>query len=60
MDIQQARSIWGSDMSDEELQEWLLLSNQRKNEHKKDQEHEGETIEVRLKTKDNLSANTNA
>ncbi len=60
MDIQQARSIWGSDMSDEELQEWVELSNERKNEHKKDQEHEGETIEVRLKTNDNLSANTNA
>ena len=29
MDIEEARRIWGDDMSDEVLKEWLLVRNKR-------------------------------
>ncbi len=47
MDIEEARKIWrGSDMSEEELVEWVRLVNQRSRSNKKDKEHAGETIEI--------------
>jgi hypothetical protein len=60
MDVELSKHIWGSDLSDDELQEWVKLSNERKKDCKNDKGHEGETIDVRPKTMDNLSANTNA
>ena len=63
MDLEEARKIWrGSDMSDEELVEWVRLVNQRSRElvldnpmwldkgSPLDKEHKGETIEI---TKEN-------
>lgn len=53
MDLEEARKIWrGSDMSDEELVEWVRLVNQRSRELvlDKGEQHKGETIEI---TKEN-------
>ena len=62
MDLEEARKIWrGSDMSDEELVEWVRLVNQRSRELvldnpmwldkgaplDKGSEHKGETIEIK-------------
>lgn len=60
MDVEQAKRIWGSYLSDDELQEWVKLSNQRAKDCTKDKEHKGETIGVRPTTMDNLYANKNA
>lgn len=47
MDIEEARQIWkGSDMSEDELVEWVRMVNQRDKSKDLDNEHKGETIEV--------------
>jgi hypothetical protein len=48
MDLEDARKIWrGSDMSEQELVEWVRLVNQRiKNFTEDEEQHVGETIEI--------------
>lgn len=44
MDIEEARQIWkGSDMSEDELIEWVRMVNQREKEKSSDKEPLGET-----------------
>lgn len=47
--VEHARQIWkGTDMSDDDLTEWIEMMNQREHEMLLDEEDKGETIEVRL------------
>ena len=47
MTMEEARKIWrGSDMSEEELVEWVRLVNQRTVTSTIDKEEKGETIEI--------------
>ena len=47
MDLEQAKKIWkGSDMSEEELKEWVRMVNERDKVNTLDKDKKGETIEI--------------
>ena len=48
MDIEEARRIWGNDMSDEDLKEWLLVRNNRQEDPSSIPK--GATIEIDVNT----------
>jgi hypothetical protein len=47
MNKEEAIRIWGSTLSDEELEEWIQIVNKRDNDFDSDDEFIGETIEIK-------------
>lgn len=46
MNIEEAMRIWGSTLNEEEIREWVDITNKRIFECEEDEEDEGETISV--------------